>query len=84
MRGSICFKSGDMIGRELHLIDNIFLQINPGGNFNQCYAFRFQLENSPLGNLENLLTALTAVFSAKGDVFHLFDQFFHLALIHDL
>ena len=70
-------------GPEIHLRQNILLEIYSGSDFCQGHSFRAKLEYRALGNIEDFLAAGPAIVPAKGDMFDLVDHFVNFSFLGD-
>jgi len=71
-------------GLKLHVRQNIFFQINAGRNLDEFHPFRSQHEDTPFGNIKDLLIALLRGLAAESDLLYFPDNFFQAALFDNL
>ena len=65
------------------MIQNIFLQINPGGDFNEYRPFRAKLKNRPFRDEMHFLPFPAGYLAVKGNLRHLPDELFLRSFLDD-
>jgi hypothetical protein len=71
-------------GPEIHLVENVLLQIDARSNFNQLQAFCRQVEDAALSNVEHGLTPLGSLRATERAVFDLLNKLLGLAILKNL
>ena len=69
---------------ELHLVQNIPLEVDAGGNFCEVKAVGFQVEDAALGDVGHLLAVLHRHIAAEGHLLHLTEELFAPSLPVDM
>ena len=78
------FEIGRNSGLEIHMCQNVFLQIDARSYLNQRNLSVDQFEYCPLRNIEDRLVVFCRVFAAECDLFDMIEEFLVIAFLQDL
>ena len=82
MRGSI--RPGlRTIGREVHVREDVALDVDAGRHLDQLHAVRVRAEDAALGHVEHRLARLRRVGAAEGDLLDRLHELAAAAFLHD-